>query len=335
MDLIERAAQRIQQRNAQSPAPGPTAPPPLAQSGPAPLEQPALVEPAAAAAGENGTPPNGNFLNIDFARVAASGILTPERARDQMIEEFRHIKRHVLSGMLDQNMPNRNVVMVTSALPGEGKTHVSINLAISLALEHDWSSLLIDGDVITPQIHRRLGLPSETGLMDALSDPTVKVEDIIYRTNIEKLSMIGAGSGHASSTELLSSQRMSSLIDAISNQFPDRIIVIDTPPLLATTEPAVMARHAGQIFVVVEAEKTRHSTIEAALGLLDQGQKVRLVLNKVRPQFGDSAFGPYYAYFGYYGYGSARTRKDDNGRAGSGAATNGKLRMPWRRADKF
>ena len=323
MDLIERAAQRIQQRTAQAHDAGPPVSPATTDR-----DRRSIAD----------TPPrrdqNGDRAILDFALLKANGILTPERNRDQMIEEFRHIKRRIISSQFDESQPHRNVIMVTSALPGEGKTHVSINLAVSLALEHDWTALLIDADVITPQVYRRLGLRRDIGLMDMLSDPTIGVQDIMCRTNIDKLSLIHAGGGHSSTTELLSSQRMRAFVDDISARYADRIIIIDTPPLLATTEPAVIARHVGQILMVVEAERTRNSAIEAAANLLDHNDKLRIVLNKVRPQFGDSAFGPYYAYSQYGAYGSNGAGNNAANGHDSRAEPSPKRRVPWRRASR-
>lgn len=306
MDLIERAAQRLQDgqgratAKSQVPAGARHGGASSESDGRAPKPAPANGAAAPASAAPPGGAAKGSAsVKIDFDRLHKMGILTPDRKRDQMIEELRHIKRHVLGNLLNEDLDHGNLLMVTSALPGEGKTHLAMNLAMSLALERDWTVLLIDADLIRPEVCPRLGVSASRGFMDLLDDPTLDVGDVILRTNVEKLAIIPAGPNHAKSTELLSSQRMRSLLHEISSRYSDRIVIFDTPPMLATTEPAVLACSVGQILLVVEAEKTRHSAIEAALELLEPRSKVRLVLNKVRPQFGHSVFGPYYTYNKY------------------------------------
>lgn len=294
MDLIERAGQRLQKQD-QKTAPGHATT----------VERAGSLRMSDSA--EAGTPPplglGGELLAIDESRLSAKGVLMPGQGRTQMVEEFRHIKRHVLMDLLDPKRDFANLVMVTSALPGEGKTHIAMNLAMSLALEPDWNVLLIDGDIVNPQVLRRFGVRSEAGLMDYLDDPSVEIADVVLETNIEGLSIITSGQNLPRSTELLSSQRMVQFIEDLRVRFPDHIIIIDTPPLLATTEPAIFARYVGQILLVVESERTRHSSIEAALELLSENEKTRFVLNKMRPQFGDGAYRPYYNYY-KYGYGN-------------------------------
>jgi receptor protein-tyrosine kinase len=240
---------------------------------------------------------------IDFDRLRVEGILTPDRGRSLTTEQFRIIKNSVLRNRWQENTNLHNLIMVTSAVPGEGKTFTAINLAMSIASERDLTVLLIDGDLSRPSIVKRLGIKADKGLLDLLEDPTLDVGDVILRTNVESLSVIPAGKPNQMSTELLASTRMKRLVEEISKRYPDRIIVFDAPPVLATTESSILARHADQIVFVVEAEGTRRSAVKSALDLISSCPNIGLVLNKARPQFGATQFGSYYG--GYYGYGDS------------------------------
>ncbi|WP_282604518.1 XrtA-associated tyrosine autokinase [Pelagibius sp. Alg239-R121] len=238
---------------------------------------------------------------IDFNRLRVEGILTPDRGRSLTTEEFRIIKNSVLRNRWQENSNLHNLIMVTSAVPGEGKTFTAINLAMSISTEKDLTVLLIDGDLSRPSIVSRLGISADKGLLDLLEDPSLDVGDVILRTNVESLSIIPAGKPNHMSTELLASTRMKRLVEEISKRYPDRIIVFDAPPVLATTESSILARHADQIIFVVEAEGTRRSAVKSALDLISTCPNIGMVLNKARPQFGATQFGSYYG--GYYAYG--------------------------------
>lgn len=297
---------------APQPAPVQAAPVQTAPAQVAPMQpqhaQPAPVQatraPSAAAPGvPQQTPPGRGSpdVMIDFDRLRHEGILTPDRGRSLTTEEFRIIKNSVLRNRWQENSSLHNLIMVTSAVPGEGKTFTAINLAMSISTEKDLTVLLIDGDLSRPSIMKRLGITANKGLLDLLEDPSLDVGDVILRTNVESLSIIPAGKPNQMSTELLASTRMKRLVEEISQRYPDRIIVFDAPPVLATTESSILARHADQIIFVVEAEGTRRSAVKSALDLISTCPNIGLILNKARPQFGATQFGSYYG--GYYGYG--------------------------------
>lgn len=308
----------------ESPAPAATAPqavspqqaaaPAQVAASPAPQVVPAQAAPAqptpaapmpsagpAGAARQPGSGRGSREVLIDFDRLRHEGILTPDRGRSLTTEEFRIIKNTVLRNRWQENSNLHNLIMVTSAVPGEGKTFTAINLAMSISTEKDLTVLLIDGDLSRPSIVKRLGISANKGLLDLLEDPTLDVGDVILRTNVESLSIIPAGKPNQMSTELLASTRMKRLVEEISKRYPDRIIVFDAPPVLATTESSILARHADQIVFVVEAEGTRRSAVKSALDLISTCPNIGLILNKARPQFGATQFGSYYG--GYYGYG--------------------------------
>ena len=186
--------------------------------------------------------------------------------------------------------------MVTSALPGEGKTFTAINLALSMASELDRTVLLIDADVQRPAVLDRLGLPRTKGLLDLLTDPNVALHEVLLRTNVDKLSILPPGTSHAQATELLASDAMDRLLLDISTRYPDRVVVFDAPPLLASTESRVLATHMGQVVMVVSADKTPQNSLMEAMRTVESCPLVYSVLNKTRRASAGS-------YYGYYGYG--------------------------------
>jgi receptor protein-tyrosine kinase len=187
--------------------------------------------------------------------------------------------------------------MVASALPGEGKSFTSVNLAFNMALEKDTSVLLVDADLPKPQISNVFGVGREPGLVDALLDDTLDVESLVIPTSVRGLSVLSAGCPDANATELLASDRMQRLVTSLVTADPRRIVLCDSPPLLLTTESRVLASAVGQIVIVVRAESTTHQAVVDALACIPEGKSVGLVLNQCRTA-------PAHEYYGYgeYGY---------------------------------
>lgn len=240
---------------------------------------------------------NARRIEIDFARLKAHGFVTPDAVGSQIAEEFRVIKRPIIRNALGQGgakVKHGNLVMVTSALPSEGKTFTSLNLALSIATEVDSTVLLVDGDVAHPAIPSLLGAPHGPGLLDLLTSDKLDFADALLKTNIEKLSVLPAGTRHRRSTELLASEQMASLLREIASRYSDRIVIFDSPPLLATTEARVLAANMGQIVMVVAADNTSQHALNQALATIESCEIVMMVLNKAsRTDVG--------AYYGYYG----------------------------------
>jgi protein-tyrosine kinase len=240
-------------------------------------------------------------VQIDLARLSAAGFVTPDAPRSQLADEFRVIKRPLLNNVHGKSaapLARANLIMVTSSLPGEGKTFVAINLALSIAMELDNTVLLVDADVARPTMLERLGLPPSKGLLDVLTDGALDLSDVMLRTNIERLSLLPAGTAHARATELLASEAMSRLVEEMATRYPDRILIFDAPPLLASTESRVLATHMGQVMLIVEAERTPQASVMQALATIESCPVVSTVLNKVS----HSRLGAYYGYYGQYGY---------------------------------
>jgi protein-tyrosine kinase len=248
----------------------------------------------------SGEPSPSRRIEIDFPRLKIRGFVTPDAPASQIAEEFRVIKRPIIRNALGQGgarVHHGNLVMVTSALPGEGKTFTSLNLALSIATEIDSTVLLVDGDVAHPSIPGLLGAPHGPGLLDLLTRDDLDFADAMVKTNIDKLSVLPAGSRHRRSTELLASEQMASLLRELASRYPDRIVIFDSPPLLATTEARVLATNMGQIVMVVAADATSQHAVNQALTTVEGCDIVLMVLNKAsRTDVG--------AYYGYYATGS-------------------------------
>lgn len=245
---------------------------------------------------------------VDIARLKMAGALTPDAGRSKIAEEYRLIKRPLLLNAFGHGdsapIPNGNLIMVTSSVPGEGKSFTAINLAISMATELESTVLLIDADVTKSSVVRYLGLQADRGLLDVLRDPSVQLADVMIKTDIAKLTVLPSGRGFAHATELLASSAMREFVQDISSRYHDRIIIFDCPPLLATSEASVLASYMGQIVFVVEAERTPQEAVKDALAHVSDCEHVGIVLNKAPSHVGS---GDYYGYgygYGYGGYGS-------------------------------
>jgi len=236
-------------------------------------------------------------LKIDLECLEREGYITPNTLGSIKAEEFRIIKRPILQNAFGKSavtIPNGNMIMVTSSLPDEGKTYISLSLAMSIALEMDKTVLLVDCDVINPSLSRLLDINEKSGLTDYLYDSKITLEDIIVNTDIPRLRLLPSGSQHLESNELLTSARMSNLVNELSERYTDRVILFDTPPLLLANQAVVISQLMGQIIVVVEAEKTPQNLVLEAVEKLDEKKVIGVVLNKARKPSGSNYYGAYY-----------------------------------------
>jgi exopolysaccharide/PEP-CTERM locus tyrosine autokinase len=236
-------------------------------------------------------------VEINLARLHQRGMVTHDGGRTTVAEDFRIIKRPLLRNARGENdvppIRHGNLIVVTSAMAGEGKTYCAVNLAMSIAMEMDITVLLVDADVARPSLLKVLGLPPEPGLMDILLGDKTELADVILKTNVATLSILPAGRAHKHATELLASRNMSRLLTEIAERYADRIVIFDSPPLLMTTEAGVLASQMGQILMVVESETTTQHAVKEALRRVEQCPHVSLIYNKSK------AF-PGGEYYGYY-----------------------------------
>ena len=264
----------------------------------APSPTPVKSKPGAAVNADN----EALRLTINLEELDERGFVSVSNARKLINEGYREIKRKLLRnafGALSKTLKNSNIIMVSSARPSEGKTFTAINLALSFAAEQDKTVLLVDADVLKPNVTRTLRVNPGEGLMEYLLDENKDISDVLYRTNVDKLRIIPAGQTHHLSTELLASERMNETIDEFSNRYPDRIVIIDTPPLIGINESAVLASFAGQAVIVTEEGRTKLNDINNIVERLNPDMAVGFVVNKAVNESAEN--GNYYGY--YYGSG--------------------------------
>jgi exopolysaccharide/PEP-CTERM locus tyrosine autokinase len=229
-------------------------------------------------------------------------LLPPEHQERALSDQYRQIKRPLIANATGrggtEKLPRGQLIMVASAMPGEGKTFTSMNLALSLALEKDLSVLLIDADAPKPHLDRALGIAGEPGLLELLRDESLDPESLIIPTDVPTLAMLPIGTGSETTTELLASHRMEEIMAQLASNDPMRIVVIDSPPLLLTSESRVLAEAAGQVVLVVRAGVTPQQAVLDAISHLGEGKSIGLLLN----QSTDIAPAGY-----YYGYGDSKS----------------------------
>jgi protein-tyrosine kinase len=250
---------------------------------------------------EKKVPPNtvfkSNRVNLDLVKMRQYGIVTPDQGRTQIAEQFRVIKRPLLTNAFNKGpgmIKNGNLIMVTSALAGEGKSFCTVNLAMSIAMEMDRTVLLVDADVARPSIPKILGVGTERGLLDILVEEDLTLADVLIKTDVEKLTLLTAGRRHSHSTELLASRNMEELLKELAERYADRIVIFDSPPLLLTSEARVLASQMGQIVLVVEAETTSQQAVKETLRQIESCDVVNLIYNKTRTFSGGEYYGYYY-----------------------------------------
>ncbi len=244
------------------------------------------------------TPELSDIAAIDRGLLAEAGMIVPGAPVGPLAEEFRLIKRQLLitreriarDGQLDK----ARTVLVCSARPGDGKTFSAINLALSMAAERDTEVLLVDADFAKPDVLAQLGLAETPGLLDALTDGDLDVEQLVIRTDVGGLSILPAGTRTATDTELLASNRTRAVIARLLEANPRRIVVFDSPPALAAAPAAVLAMLVGQVMLVVRADHTPESELKQAVQRLDACDHIALVLNAMSFVPGAQRFGTYY-----------------------------------------
>jgi exopolysaccharide/PEP-CTERM locus tyrosine autokinase len=191
--------------------------------------------------------------------------------------------------------------MVTSAVSGEGKSFVAANLASIIAVELHSHALLVDCDLRNPSITRWFGLQEKKGLSDYLTGKA-EIQDLLIKTSIDKLSILSGGNIQDNPVELVGSNKMKTLIQDLKSRYDDRYIIIDSSPILATTEPSVLTEIVDGIILVVKSGKTPRETIQQAIRLLNKNKILGVILNNI--QFKTKAM--FQRYFGtnhqYYDY---------------------------------
>jgi len=314
--LIERASQMYDFRKALSPkaaklpeAPV-AAPAAVVPAAPAPVVPPVVSAPAPAAAAPVASQvtiapvvPRGPVLpvaKVDRDLLRESAFIVPDGPVTSISEEFRIVKRRLLASVQAEINAGLGVaaqrILICSANPGDGKTYSAINLALSIATEKDHDVVLVDADFAKPSILSSLGIAGQSGLMDALADPAVDVQDLIIPTDTPGLSVLPAGRQTNTDSEYLASARTQEVLASLTAGRPGRIVIFDSPPLLAASPAATLAQHVGHALMVVRADVTSERALRDALSLIAGCNQIQLLLNGVKFSPSGRSFGSYYGY---------------------------------------
>ncbi len=244
----------------------------------------------------------GEKHTVNRQHLRDQGLIVPESSVTALLEEFRIIKRQLLynAGQLGQQGMGSAAqrILICSPHPGEGKSFTSVNLALAIAAEKESEVLLVDADFAKPSVLSMLGLPGGPGLMDALSNPDIDVADCVIGTDIPGLWVLPAGSATTSDSEYLSSSRTAAVLERLTQGAPHRIVIFDSPPALAASPAAELAKYVGQAVLVARADRTGQGALEDAISLLSACPNIQLLLNAVHFSPSGRRFGSYYGYGG-------------------------------------
>ena len=230
------------------------------------------------------------------------GLIVPEGSVTALLEEFRIVKRQLLLGSTQLRQQGMGMaaqrILICSPHPGEGKSFTSVNLALAIAAEKESEVLLVDADFAKPSVLSMLGLPGGPGLMDAVSNPEIDVADCVIGTDISGLWVLPAGNATTSDSEYLSSSRTREVLDRLSQGASNRLVIFDSPPALAASPAAELAKYVGQAVLVARADRTGQGALEDAVSLLSGCPNIQLLLNAVHFSPSGRRFGSYYGYGG-------------------------------------
>lgn len=292
--LLERASDMFDFRSALKGSNLPPLDVPAEMIPPPPVVAPAVSSASAPAKSRAADWPT-RAVAVNRDALAQHGFLIPGAPISGLAEEFRIIKRELLAQVREAGeKDDGKVVLVASAHPDEGKTYCAVNLAVSLAAENGLEVLLVDADVAKREVADLLGLRAETGLLDVLANPALSVEDQVIRTDLAGLAVLPAGAGNAQDAEYLSSGRMKDVIKALVLARPERIVIMDSAPLLAASAASILAAHVDLTLLIVRADRTTETALRDAAELLKACPEVQLLLNGVKFSASGRRFGSYY-----------------------------------------
>jgi exopolysaccharide/PEP-CTERM locus tyrosine autokinase len=251
------------------------------------------------------TPDSGKLIAVDRDALRAAGFLPESAFERRMADQYRQIKRPLISQALAPQVgaaPDTRLIAVASALPGDGKTFTSINMALSMSRERDVSVLLVDADVAKPHVSRLFGVDGEPGLLDALADPAIHPESLVIRTDIRGLFLLPAGKPREGASELLSSARLGQISKALLGRDPRRILLFDSSPLMVASESRPLVESVGQVVLVVRASATPKQAVLDAVEILGPDKRIGIVLNQSQSVLSKN-------YYGYGDYGAEAAQK--------------------------
>jgi len=287
------ASAHVEQNAAPQPAEGAVVPAPAA---------PVMVKAAPALAPAAPVVFSGTPRPVDRKHLRDQGLIVPEGSVTALMEEFRIVKRQLLLQASELRRAGMDTaaqrILVCSPLPGEGKTFCATNLALAIAAEKETEVVLVDADFAKPSVLSTLGLPGGPGLMDALIDPAIDVADCVIGTDVAGLWVLPAGNATNSDTEHLASSNTRTVLDRLTQGAPQRVVIFDSPPALAASPAAELAKYVGQAVMVARADRTGQGALEDAISLLSACPNIQLLLNAVHFSPSGRRFGSYYGYKG-------------------------------------
>lgn len=294
----ELAAEPMPQPRVRPEPPRPIERPRVAAPRPVVVPPPPASEPPASATSVPPRPPRAH-VELDRVILQQNGLLLPDATNSALAEEMRLVKRRLLARADTQTSradARSRLILVTSGQPGEGKTFIAANLALSIAGEQDRAVLLIDGDTAKADLPPRLGMDPAPGLVDALADRSLDPEALVIDTDIPGLSILTAGRQERNVPELLASSRTKEVLDRLLDADPSRIIVMDSPPALTLSTAGALAEQVGQALVVVRADRTSEADLKETLALLSGCDQLALILNAAAFKIGGRRYGRYEEY---------------------------------------
>jgi len=238
---------------------------------------------------------------VDFLddKLVSEGFLPPRYEQERVGKEFSHIRRPLVAHALGRRVtpvPDGNLIAITSSLSGEGKTFVSIQLAISMAKERDIDVVLVDGDFPKGDLSRLFDVEKNLGFADVVSDPKVTLSDVLLKTNKKRIWFVPAGVEREDGLESLSGEHVEQVMESFKGLGSKVITIFDTPPLTLISEANVITGYTGQILLVVKANATPRQKVLDAIELVDSNpeKSISLLLNQAdRPSFAGYGAGEY------------------------------------------
>ena len=236
------------------------------------------------------------ILRVDLETLQRAGLSAAGQQRSRIAEECHIVVDQVLRSLRSarKTAAPANLMLVTSAKPGEGKTFATLNLAASIVQNDHNEVLLVDVDGKTASMTSQLGLIDAPGLLNLAADPSLRIDDLVVRTAIGGLFYLPTGSRGLPGMEGGGMTRsVSAAVERVARRFPRHIVVLDCAPCLSSSDPIALAPLVAQIVLVVEAERTQRNEIESSLDLVRACPNVMLLLNKAR-MVTAATFGAYY-----------------------------------------
>lgn len=271
-----------------------------APSAPAAAEKRHITPPSAPSA-PLGEAQLGPYQTESQLNIESPYLVSITQPQSPVAEEYKKLKSVVIK--LTKGERFLNTIMVTSTLQGEGKSITSLNLAMSLAQEYDHTVVLVDADLRRPTTHSYLGIPNKIGLSDCLMNGT-DVGDVLIKTGIGRLSILPAGGPVPNPVELISSSRMKEFIQELKHRYPDRYVIIDTPPVLHFAEAYSIASEVDGVIFVVREGQVPLAHLKEALGMLKGVNLLGVVYNDVEVNRYSS-----YHYYSYKYYSDSAARQ--------------------------